>query len=119
MNVPDEGYHHIGLCRALESLVLRYCRETGDAATEHIVGLPQLRRYFASYTRITDRTSELLSRMPSLERITLDRCATVTNAGLAHLARLPRLRELRVSGPQITADVAGHFSSRVGVHHSL
>ena len=44
--------------------------------------------------------------MDSLERITLDGCAAVTNTGLAHLARLPRLRELRVSGPQITPDIA-------------
>ena len=38
-----------------------YCRETSDAATEHIVRLPHLKDYFASYTRITDRTPELLS----------------------------------------------------------
>ena len=96
-----------------------YCRETSDAATEHIVRLPQLKSYFASYTRITDRTPELLSHMDSLERITLDGCAAVTNAGLAHLARLPRLRELRVSGPQITPDIVSGFPSRVRVHYSL
>ena len=105
MDVPDEGYRHIARCEALESLILMYCRETSDVATEHIVRLPNLKNYFASYTRITDRTPELLSRMDSLERITLDSCSGVTSAGLAHLSRLPGLRELRVSGPQINSDI--------------
>ncbi len=119
MDVPDEGYRHIARCEALESLILMYCRDTSDAATEHIVGLPQLKDYFASYTRITDRTPKLLSHMDSLERITLDGCAGVTNTGLVHLTRLPRLRELRVSGPQITSDIVSGFPSRVRVHYSL
>jgi hypothetical protein len=119
MDVPDDGYRHIARCADLESLILMYCRETSDAATEHIVRLPQLKYYFASYTRITDRTPELLSTMDSFERITLDGCAGVTNSGVAHLSRLPGLRELRVSGPNITADVASGFPSRVRVHYSL
>jgi hypothetical protein len=119
MDVPDEGYRHIARCEGLESLILMYCRETSDAATEHIVRLPRLKSYFASYTRITDRTPELLSHMDSLERITLDGCAGVTNTGLARLARLPRLQELRVSGPQITPDIVGDFPSRVRIRYSL
>ncbi len=119
MDVPDEGYRHIARCEGLESLVLMYCRETSDAATEHIVNLPRLKSYFASYTRITDRTPELLARMASLERITFSGCAGVTNTGLAHLARLPRLRELRVSGPGITEDVVSVFPRGVRVHYSV
>jgi hypothetical protein len=119
MDVPDEGYRHIARCDALESLILMYCRETSDAATEHIVRLQQLKYYFASYTRITDRTPELLSHMDSLERITLDGCAAVTNTGLAHLTRLPHLRELRVSGPQITPDIVSNFPHTVRIHYSL
>jgi hypothetical protein len=119
MDVPDEGYRHIARCEGLESLILMYCRETTDAATEHIVRLPRLQLYSASYTRITDRTPELLSQMDSLEEITLAGCAGVTNTGLAHLARLPRLRELRVSGPQITPDIVSDFPSRVRIRRSL
>jgi hypothetical protein len=119
MDVPDDGYRHIGKCEPLESLVLMYCRDTTDAATAHIVGLPRLSTYFASYTRITDRTPGLLSRIESLERVTFDGCAGVTNEGLATLARLPKLRELRVSGPGITADVAAAFPAGVSVHYSL
>ena len=119
MDVPDEGYRHIARCEGLESLVLMYCRETGDAATEHIVRLPALKSYFASYTRITDRTPELLSSMASLERITFSACAGVTNSGLANLARLPRLRELRVSGPGITEEIASVFPERVRVRYSI
>jgi len=96
-----------------------YCRDTGDVATEYIKQLPRLKSYFASYTRATDRTPELLSRMDSLERVTLDGCAAVTNSGLTHLTRLPRLRELRVSGLGITPDIVDAFPSRVRVHYSL
>ncbi len=119
MDVPDEGYRHIARCESLESLILMYCRETTDAATEYVVQLPYLKDYFASYTRITDRTPELLSHGDSLECITLDGCAGVTNTGLLHLARLPRLRELRVSGPQITSEIASAFPSRIRVHYSV
>jgi hypothetical protein len=119
MDIPDDGYRHIGRCERLEALILMYCRDTTDAATDHIVRLPRLRKYSASYTRITDRTPELLSRMESLEQITLASCAGVTNTGLAHLARLPRLRELRVSGPQVTAVIASAFPSSVRVHYSV
>ena len=41
MDVPDAGYRHIGRCERLESLILMYCRDTTDAATEHITGLRQ------------------------------------------------------------------------------
>lgn len=119
MDVPNEGYRHIGRCEGLESLVLMYCRETGDRATEHIVGLPRLQKYFASYTRITDRTPALLSRVQSLEEVTFSACAGLTNAGIRNLARLPRLRELSVSGQQITPDVAQGFGDGVRVHYSL
>jgi hypothetical protein len=60
----------------------------------------------------------LLSRIISLERVTLDGCAGVTNDGAAWLARLPKLRELRISGPRITADVAAAFPPNVAVHYS-
>jgi hypothetical protein len=115
MDVPDLGYRHIGRCERLESLVLMYCRETTDAATEHIARLPNLTSYFNSYTAITDRTPQLLSEMDSLERITFDACHGLTNAGIARLARMPRLREVRVSGIGMTADVGAAFPPRVDV----
>jgi hypothetical protein len=118
MDIPDVGYRHIGRCERLESLVLMYCRDTTDAATEHITQLSALTTYFASYTLITDRTPELLAGMSSLESVTFDSCAGLTNDGVARLARLPRLRELRISGQRITADIAGAFPPRVTVHHS-
>lgn len=115
MDVPDASYRHIGKCDRLESLILMYCRETTDAATEHITGLRNLSYYFNSYTTITDRTPELLSTMESLERITFDTCHGLTNSGVARLARLPLLRELRVSGRGITPEVANAFPRRVSV----
>ena len=119
MDVPDEGYRHIGRCVRLESLVLIYCRETTDTATQHIASLPRLKKYFASYNRITDRTPEILSRMDSLEDVTFDSCAGLSNVGIATLGRLPRLRELRIeSMPRVTADVATAFPPSVRVRYS-
>jgi hypothetical protein len=115
MDVPDAGYRHVGRCEQLESLVLMYCRETTDLATEHISGLPKLKNYFASYTKITDRSMVILSGMESLERIAFYGCAGVTNAGVVALAGLPRLRELEVSGPRITRECAAAFPASVRV----
>ena len=115
MDIPDAGYRHIGRCDRLESLVLMYCRDTTDAATEHITGLRKLKSYFNSYTTITDRTPELLSTMDSLEGITFDTCHYLTNDGVGRLARLPRLKTLRVSGAGITSDVTRPFRSDVRV----
>ena len=115
MDVPDAGYRHIGRCERLESLILMYCRDTTDAATEHMTGLRNLSYYFNSYTTITDRTPELLSTMDALERITFDTCHGLTNAGIARLAGLPRLRELRVSGRGVTPEVRAAFPPGVDV----
>lgn len=118
MDIPDAGYRHIARCHALEAVLLMYCRDTSDAATQHLTGLRQLRRYFASYTQVTDRTPELLSTIDTLESVTFESCATLTDAGVATLARLPRLRELRVSGRHITQGVARAFEPTVEVHVS-
>jgi hypothetical protein len=95
-----------------------YCRQTGDVATEHLVRLPRLRNYFASYTQITDHTPKLLSRMDSLESITFSNCAGVSDIGLEHLARLPRLQTLRVSGPNVSQAIAKAFPPEVRVFYS-
>jgi hypothetical protein len=113
MDIPDAGYRHIGQCEALDSLILMYCRDTTDAATEHITSLRKLTYYFNSYTTITDRTPELLSTMDSLERIELDRCHWITNEGVAKLARLPNLVRITVSGRQLTPDVVRAFGPDV------
>jgi hypothetical protein len=116
MDIPDAGYRHIGKCRGLELLILMYCHNTTDAATEQITGLPKLSYYFNSYTAIRDRTPELLSSMDTLERVTFDTCHGLTDSGVAKLARLPRLRELRVSGKGLTASVGGMFPASVAVY---
>lgn len=110
IDISDEGCRHIGRCERLESLILMYCRDTTDAATEQITGLKNLSYYFNSYTTVTDRTPELLAGMNSLERITFDHCHRLTDAGIARLARLPKLRQLRVSGRGLTSAVINGFS---------
>ena len=119
MDVPDAGYRHIGQCQSLESLVLMYCRDTGDEATTHLTRLPRLRSYFASYTRITDRTPLLLATIDTLESIVLDTCAGVSTAGIAALSRLPALREVSVSGmPLVTREVTAAFGGGVRVRYA-
>ena len=120
MDVPDEGYRYVGRCERLQSLVLMYCRETGDRATEHIASLPNLKTYFASYNLITDLSPAILSGMDTLEQVTFDSCLRLTNAGVATLARLPKLRELCLSGmPKVAADVVNMFPPSVRVRYSV
>ena len=75
MDVPDAGFRHVGRCENLEGLWCMYCRDTTDAATEHIAGLTKLKTYYAGQTKITDRSLEILSRMPSLESLEFWNCA--------------------------------------------
>jgi hypothetical protein len=96
MDVTDAGFRHVGRCVQLEKLTCMYCRDTGDAATEHIAGLSRLRHYYAGQTRITDRSLEILGSMNSLEEVELSACAGISDAGLVHLAKLPRLRKVSV-----------------------
>ena len=101
MDVPDAGYRHIGRCRELESLILMYCRDTTDAATEHLTGLSKLTYYFNSYTTITDRTPEILSTMDSLER-----------DHVRHLPRPHRRRHRAARPPAAAARAAGQRPGR-------
>jgi hypothetical protein len=119
MDIPDDGFRHVGQCERLERLWCMYCRDTGDAATAHISGLPRLRSYYAGQTKITDRSLEILSGMESLERLEFWACAGLTNAGIAHLVRLPRLREISLDGlPRVTRETAALFPARVHVSYS-
>jgi len=118
MDVSDEGFRHVGRCHQLESLVLMYCRDTTDVATEHIQALPNLKKYHAGYTHITDRSLEMLSRMSSLEEVSFEGCKWITDAGLTALATLPRLRELSVGGsPNVTRTGASAFPAPVRVNY--
>jgi hypothetical protein len=103
MDVSDEGFRHVGRCAHLEQLWCMYCRDTGDAATEHIAGLAQLKTYYAGKTKITDRSLEILGRLSSLESLEFWECAGLTDAGVAQLATLPHLREITIGGsPNVT-----------------
>ena len=118
MDFTDAGFRHIGNCANLESLWCMYCRETGDAATEHIAGLQKLKHYYAGKTPITDRSLEILSPMHSLERIELWECAALTDMGIQKLANLPRLKEITIHGsPNVTAAVESMFAPDVTVDY--
>ena len=118
IGMQDAGFRHVGRCERLERLTCMYCRETTDAATEHIAALP-LRYYYAGLTLITDRSLEILGRMPSLEHVELYECKGVTDAGLAWLAGLPRLREVALDGlPGVTLQGTRAFPAHVRVRYS-
>lgn len=116
MDVTDAGFLHVGRCEQLEALWCMYCRDTTDLATERISGLSKLTMYYAGKTQITDRTLEILSRIASLEKITLWQTAGVTNAGVAALVGLPHLRDLTLDGlPNVTREGIAVFPSSVRV----
>jgi hypothetical protein len=118
IDVKDDGFLHVGGCQQLERLTCMYCRETTDVATGHIAGL-QIKYYYAGLTQMTDRSLEILGRMPSLEQIDLYECNSVTDAGLVHLARLPRLREVNLDSlPGVTLAGTRVFPARVRVRYS-
>jgi len=118
IDVKDEGFRHVGRCERLERLTCMYCRETTDAATEHIAGLP-ITYYYAGLTLITDRSLEILGKMSSLEQVELYECKGVTDAGLVSLAGLPRLRAVELSGmPGVTLEGTKVFPANVRVKYS-
>jgi hypothetical protein len=119
IGVKDEGFRHVGRCERLERLTCMYCRDTTDLATEHIASL-RLKHYHAGLTQISDRSLEILGRMPSLETVDLYETKDVTDAGLAYLANLPRLREVSLSGlPNITLAGTGVFPAHVRVNYEV
>jgi hypothetical protein len=118
MDVGDDGFRHIGRSEQLESLILMYCRDTTDVATSHIVGMPNLKKYHAGYTMITDSSLEMLSRIRSLEEISFEGCSFITDAGIPFLKRLPHLRELSIGGcPKVTRSGMRGFAGGVRVNY--
>lgn len=96
-----------------------YCRDTTDAATEHIQALPNLKKYHAGYTHITDRSLELLNRMRSLEEVSFEGCKWITDAGLNALATLPHLREFSIGNcPRVTRAGISAFPANIPVNYS-
>jgi hypothetical protein len=120
MEVSDEGFRHVGACTKLEKLWCMYCRETGDIATSHLAGLPELVLYYAGASKITDLSMGMLAGLQSLERVELWQCLSLTTVGVAQLARLPKLQELVVDGsPGVTREVMSAFPRHVRVRHSM
>jgi hypothetical protein len=118
MDVTDDGFQHVGSCRQLESLILMYCRDTTDVATQHIQRLSNLKKYHAGYTLITDRSLELLGQMSSLEEISFEGCKFISDAGISFLKALPNLRELSIGGcPKVTRSSTHGFASKVRINY--
>ena len=118
MDVSDDGFRHIGRCEQIESLILMYCRDTTDVATSHILRMPNLKKYHAGYTLITDRSLEILGRMNSREVVSFEGCKFISDAGMKLLTTLPRLREISIGGcPKVTRTGVTGFASGVRVNY--
>jgi hypothetical protein len=118
IDVTDNGFRHIGRARQLESLVLMYCRDTTDAATKHLPGMTNLKKYHAGSTLITDKSLELLSQIKSLEEISFEGCRFIKDTGISFLTTLPRLREISIGGcPKVTRSGMTGFRSGVRVNY--
>jgi len=118
MDVRDEGFRHVGRCTRLKHLWCMYCRDTTDAATEHLTGLSHLKSYYAGMTKITDRSLEILSRLPTLERLEFWEIAGITDAGVKALSALTRLREVSIGGsPAVTRAGVAQFAPHVRVKY--
>ena len=118
MDAGDDGFRHIVRSAQLESLILMYCRDTTDVATRHIVGMPNLKKYHAGYTLITDQSLEMLSRIKSLEEVSFEGCKFITDAGIPFLTTLPRLREISIGGcPKVTRSGTTGFATGVRVNY--
>ncbi len=118
MDVTDDGFGHVGRSKQLESLILMYCRDTTDVATSHLKGMPNLRKYHAGYTLITDASLQMLSQIKSLEGISFEGCKFITDAGIPFLTTLPRLREISIGGcPKMTRSGVKGFASEVRVNY--
>ena len=118
MDVGDDGFRHVGRNEHLESLILMYCRDTTDVATSHLTGMPNLKKYHAGYTLITDASLEMLSRINSLEEISFEGCKFITDGGIPFLTTLPHLHELSIGGcPKVTRTGVTGFASGVRVNY--
>jgi len=119
MDVNDAGFRHVTHCENLEALWCMYCRDTGDAATSHLAGMTQLKKYYAGKTKITDHSLEILGRMESLESLEFWQCAGLTTQGMSHLARLPQLREITLEGlPNVARQAVSVFPAQVRVRYA-
>ena len=118
IGISDPGFRHIGRCKTIDRLTCMYCRDTTDAATEQIIGLP-LRYYYAGLTQITNRSLELLGRIQTLQQVEFYETKGITDAGLPFLAQLPALREVAIdSAPGVTLEGTRVFPAHVRVRYS-
>lgn len=117
MDVPDAGYRHVGKCEQLESLILMYCRNTTDVATEHITGLRKLSYYLRVSRGCRDCAScvfrEEASRLrSSMHFLRASACSTPRECAFIHSRRnLDARTALRRRGMRVRARVANPRTS--------
>lgn len=122
-NLSDSGLAHIGQCKQLKTLSLRWAQIT-DGGLAHLTGLEQIESVDLRYSSVNGTGLTLLAKLPrlktlhlggtgsdikddelkylkglaALESLTLDSSnGAFTDKGLAHLEAVPGLRRLSLS----------------------
>jgi Leucine Rich Repeat (LRR) protein len=109
--VADETMRHIGSLRKLECLMLWDAERIGDEGVAHLASLNRLKRLHISNAHLTDESLEMLSRLPSLEGMSLQG-NHFSNQGLVHLRRARNLKSLWIGlgDGEITDEGVSHLA---------
>lgn len=87
-----------------------------DATLRSIGQCRPLRWLYVADTLVTDRTLDVVSRLPGLERLDLSD-TDVTEAGLQKLARCPTLHTLHLDGTRVSDDAVEALSRLPNLQH--
>ena len=109
--VSDAGLRHLAKLSSLQELAL-WGERIGDTGLAHLRGLPRLEYLFLYGTHFTDKGCVHLKEIPSLKILSFyeGRCQ-ITGAGLVDVSKIATLESLslNVTGP-ITDDGIAHLS---------
>ena len=108
--MTDDALERISRLEHVTVLRLGGSRNLTDAGVAHLARMTELRELDLGGCPITDRSLEVVARLPKLEQLGLWR-TTVTDAGAAHLARCERLTRVDLAstptGDRAIRDLSG------------
>jgi len=133
--VSDAGLRHLAKLNSLQELAL-WGERIGDTGLAHLRGLPRLEYLFLYGTHFTDKGCVHLKEIPSLkilsfyegrcritgvglvdvskiatlESLSLNVTGPITDDGIAHLSKMHSLKKLDIANSQITDRGLGYLS---------
>ncbi|MEO1526090.1 MAG: hypothetical protein AAFX06_11685 [Planctomycetota bacterium] len=97
--VDDASLRHVRKLKHLRAIYMWDASEVSDEGFRNLQGLPRLELIHLSKSRITDKSLEIASRMPSLQVLSMQ-YNDFSDEGVRHLAALPNLKSLWVCGSE-------------------